>query len=65
MERPPGDVLVPQELFDEDVYDYFYGALLEQGSDDQARLIAELGELRAGAEVDVGAGEVGELGGSE
>jgi SAM-dependent methyltransferase len=45
------DELVPPELFDEDVYDYFYGAALERGSDAQAALIAELGGLRAGTAV--------------
>jgi SAM-dependent methyltransferase len=51
MEPPAGDELVPRELFDQDVYDDFYGALLEQGGDAQARLIAELGGLHAGAHV--------------
>src|SRR6187431_3086309 len=51
MDPPSGDELVPRELFDEDVYDYFYAPLLEQGSDAQAQLIAELGELESGARV--------------
>jgi SAM-dependent methyltransferase len=51
MDPPSGTELVPQELFDEEVYDYFYADLLEPGSEAQARLIAELGELHAGAEV--------------
>lgn len=51
MKLPIGDQMVPAGLFDEDVYDHFYGAVLEQGSDSQARLIAHLGELHAGADV--------------
>jgi SAM-dependent methyltransferase len=42
---------VPPELFEEDVYDHFYGEALEQGADAQARLIARLGDLRPGADV--------------
>lgn len=43
--------MVPPELFDEDVYDYFCGAALERDSDAQAALIAELGGLRRGTAV--------------
>jgi SAM-dependent methyltransferase len=43
--QPRIDELVPHELFDEDVYDYFYSESLEQAADGEARLIAELGGL--------------------
>jgi SAM-dependent methyltransferase len=43
--------MVPPELFEEDVYDHFYGDGLEQGSEAQALLIARLAELRSGADV--------------
>ncbi len=43
--------MVPPELFDEEVYDYFYGAMFEPGSDAQAQLIAELAQLHVGADV--------------
>ena len=49
--KPSGDDWVPSELFEEEVYDHFYAAVLEQGSDRQARLIAQLGELHGGADV--------------
>lgn len=43
--------MVPPELFDEDVYDHFYGVALEQASEAQARLIARLAGLHGGADV--------------
>jgi SAM-dependent methyltransferase len=45
------DELVPHEVFEEEVYDHFYRPVLEEASDAQAELIAELAELGGGEDV--------------
>jgi SAM-dependent methyltransferase len=42
---------VPPELFDEEIYDHFYGEALERGADAQARLISGLAGLHEGSDV--------------